>query len=190
MSVGAKQMKQSMIAIQLLIRKLTRNRTELRRSQMDRQVMTKTLLETTAILLIVICFKTSAYAEEPLQGAWTLRTDTPTARYLAGSAVVNGKIYVVGGAPVSGGITKRTEEYDPAADTWTRRAEMPTARQGVRTVAVDGIVYAIGGNGGQFNNMNFRTVEAYDPATDTWTKKTDMPTPRTIMTVVTLDGKI
>jgi N-acetylneuraminic acid mutarotase len=157
---------------------------------MDRQVMTKTLLETTAILLIVICFKTSAYAEEPLQGAWTLRTDTPTARYLAGSAVVNGKIYVVGGAPVSGGITKRTEEYDPAADTWTRRAEMPTARQGVRTVAVDGIVYAIGGNGGQFNNMNFRTVEAYDPATDTWTKKTDMPTPRTIMTVVTLDGKI
>ncbi len=75
---------------------------------------------------------------------WTLKTDMPTARFLAGSAVVDGKIYVVGGAPVSGGISNIVEEYDPAEDTWTRCANMPTSRQGVRAAAVDWIVYAIG----------------------------------------------
>jgi N-acetylneuraminic acid mutarotase len=128
--------------------------------------------------------------EESHEGMWMLKTDMPTARFIAGSAVVDGKIYVVGGAPRSGGITNIVEEYDPAADTWTRRANMPTSRQGVCAAAVDGIVYAIGGNGGAHNNVNFATVEAYDPTTDTWTKKTDMPTPRTLMAVVTADGKI
>ncbi len=117
---------------------------------------------------------------------WTLKTDMPTARFLAGSAVVDGKIYVVGGALVSGSgsVSNIVEEYDPAEDTWTRCANMPTSRQGVRAAAVDGIVYAIGGYGGAF------IVEAYNPTTDTWTTKTSMPTARTIMAVVTVDGKI
>jgi N-acetylneuraminic acid mutarotase len=119
---------------------------------------------------------------------WTLKTDMPTARFLAGSAVVDGKIYVVGGAPVSGGgNTNILEEYDPATDTWTSRANMLISRQGVRAEAVDGIVYAIGGAG---SVSNYATVEAYDPTTDTWTTKTSMPTIRTITATVTFDGKI
>ena len=125
--------------------------------------------------------------EESLEGMWTLKTDMPTARFLAGSAVVDGKIYVVGGAPVSMGKTNVVEEYDPATDTWTRCADMPTSRQGVRAAAVDGIVYAIGGADEVYN---LATVEAYDPTTDTWTTRTDMPTTRTQMATVTFDGKI
>lgn len=34
---------------------------------------------------------------------WTEKADMPTGRYIAGSAVVNGKIYVIGGAPVQRG---------------------------------------------------------------------------------------
>jgi N-acetylneuraminic acid mutarotase len=95
---------------------------------------------------------------------WTRKADMPTARYIPGSAVVDGKIYVIGGAPVRFGITAVVEEYDPATDTWTRRADMPTARQGVRAAAVDGIIYAIGG---AKPGRDLSTVEAYDPATDT-----------------------
>ena len=143
---------------------------------------------TVAILLIGVCGRTSAQpGEESLESMWTLKTDMPTARFLAGSAEVDGKIYVVGGAPVSMGNTNIVEEYDPAADTWTRRANMPTSRQGVRAAAVDGIVYAIGGADEEYA---FATVEAYDPTTDTWIRKTSMPTARSIMAVVTVDGKI
>jgi N-acetylneuraminic acid mutarotase len=151
-----------------------------------------------AILLIGACGLT--LAQESLEdtwarigSTWTQKTDMPTARFIAGSAVVDGKIYVVGGNPHTGGgslITNIMEEYDPAADTWTRRANMPTARQGVRAAAVDGIVYAIGGNGGAYNDVAYANVEAYDPTTNTWTTKTDMPTPRSIPAIATVDGKV
>jgi N-acetylneuraminic acid mutarotase len=121
-------------------------------------------------------------------GTWTQKADMPTARYMAGSTVVDGKIYVVGGAPVQYGISAVVEEYDPATDTWTRRADMPTARQLLVAAAVDGIIYAIGGWTDPVDN-NW-DVEAYDPATDTWTKKADMPTSRSPSAIAVVDGII
>jgi len=109
-------------------------------------------------------------------GTWTQKADMPTARYIPGSAVVDGKIYVIGGAPVSHGATAAVEEYDLATDTWTRRTDMPTARQGAAAAAVDGVIYAIGGSEGlPAGDRDLSTVEAYDPATDTWATKADMP---------------
>jgi len=121
-------------------------------------------------------------------GTWTQKADMPTARWILGSAVVDGKIYVIGGVPVAHGATAATEEYDPATDTWTRRADMPTARFGHSAAAVDGIIYAIGGGRG---GPELSTVEAYNPATDMWTTKADMPTPRGLLgSIVVVDGKI
>jgi RNA polymerase sigma factor (sigma-70 family) len=121
-------------------------------------------------------------------GAWTQKADMPTARSLAGSAVVDSKIYVIGGCPNSGLFTAAVEEYDPATDTWTKRANIPTARQGVRAAAVDGIIYAIGGWNDAGGDTS--TVEAYDPTTDKWTRKTNMPTRRTMSAIAVVDGII
>jgi len=141
------------------------------------------------IMLIVISGIQQVAAVEVEAGVWTQKADMPTARYIAGSAVVDGKIYVIGGAPVRFGETEAVEEYDPATDTWTRRADMPTARQGVRAAAVDGIIYAIGGCE-IAGDRDSPTVEAYDPATDTWTPKTDMPTARTLSAIAVVDERI
>jgi RNA polymerase sigma factor (sigma-70 family) len=122
-------------------------------------------------------------------GTWTQKADMPTGRYLPGSAVVDGKIYVIGGAPVEFGMTAVVEEYDPATDTWTRRSDMPTARQGVAAAAVDGIIYAIGGCNVDVDRA-LPTVEAYDPAAETWTAKADMPTARTLSAIAVVDGII
>ena len=43
-------------------------------------------------------------------GTWTQKADMPTARYTPGSAVVDGKIYVVGGASDQFGATGVVEE--------------------------------------------------------------------------------
>ncbi|MFC1719006.1 kelch repeat-containing protein, partial [Candidatus Poribacteria bacterium] len=120
-------------------------------------------------------------------GTWTQKADMPTARSIAGSAVVDGKIYVIGGAEVAWGFTEAAEEYNPATDTWTKLADMPTARQSLSVAAVDGIIYAIGGwNAGP----KLSTVEAYDPATGKWTTKASMPAIRDSLTASVVDGKI
>jgi RNA polymerase sigma factor (sigma-70 family) len=122
-------------------------------------------------------------------GTWIQKADMPTARYYAGSAVVDGKIYVIGGASVANESSAVVEEYDPATDTWTRCADMPTARQEPAAAAVDGIIYAIGGWDAKLRKY-LSTVEAYDPVLDEWTKKADTSIKRSVLSASAVAGKI
>ena len=97
---------------------------------------------------------------------WVSRADIPTSRGTAGSAVVNGKIYVIGGANPSAVAT--VEEYNPALNSWASKANMPTARSGLVCSVVNDKIYAIGGSEGM------KTVEMYNPSNNTWTTKRNM----------------
>ncbi len=136
--------------------------------------------------------------------SWETRADMPAGpevmRYYMTSAVVNGKIYVIGGRNACSvddyygeGITyiyNTTEEYDPATDTWrtSQNGEltpMPTPRCEMTSAVVNGKIYVIGGRGGS------NVIEEYDPATDTWrTGLTPMPTPRYGMASAVVNGRI
>ena len=121
---------------------------------------------------------------------WTEKAPMPTARLGLTTAVVNGKIYAIGGyARANSPAMKTVEEYDPATDTWTTKADMPTARMWLSASVVDGKIYAIGG-WVNFWEPGISTVEEYDPATDTWTKRTDIPTARLGLATSVLDGMI
>lgn len=112
----------------------------------------------------------------------------PLTRSYHGAAVVNGKIYVIGGAGEDNKPFGSVEVYDPATGSWAARASMPTARGLFGTGAVGGTIYAIGGT--TIGRDKLAVVEAYDTATDTWTRKADMPTPRNALAAVVVDGKI
>ncbi len=140
------------------------------------------------------CYALSTVEEyDPVTDTWTRKADMPTARcdFVGSSAVVDGKIYVMGGDIWDGGwITISTvEEYDPATDNWTMKSDMPTARWCVATCTFDGKIYAIGG----YPTVGYTaltTVEVYDPATDTWTTKADMPLNRGMLSASVVNGKI
>jgi N-acetylneuraminic acid mutarotase len=125
---------------------------------------------------------------------WTQKADMPTPRWVQTSAVVNGKIYVIGGytGDPDGIPLSTVEEYDPVTNTWTRRADMPTARCDFvgSSAVVDGKIYVIGGDIWDGNWIPTSTVEAYDPETDTWTRKTDMPTARWGLATCAFNGKV
>lgn len=154
-----------------------------------------------AFLMIVglLGFSAISLAEE---GKWTRKTDMPTPRSSLSSSVVNGKIYVIGGARFgkSGGgrigeSLSTVEEYDPATDKWTKKADMPTARRSLSTSVINGKIYAIGGIGGRLiggvnEGSSLSTVEEYDPVSDKWTKKTDMPTARRRLSTSVMSGRI
>jgi N-acetylneuraminic acid mutarotase len=111
---------------------------------------------------------TSAVEEyDPATDTWARKANIPTRRDGAAAALVNGRIYVIGGtAALHNPPTPVVEEYDPATDTWTKKASMPTARMFPSAAVQGGRIYVMGG--GVWNAAIFSTVQMYDPTTDTW----------------------
>jgi N-acetylneuraminic acid mutarotase len=54
------------------------------------------------------------------ENSWVTKAPIPQAIPVGKAAVVDGKIYVIGGLA--------NYQYDPATDNWTTRKPMPTAR--------------------------------------------------------------
>ena len=123
------------------------------------------------------------------EDTWTRKADMPTAKVGLSTAVVNGKIYAIGGGKDVALLQEFSivEEYNPVTDTWAMKADMPTQRGGHSTSTVNGRIYAIGGIG---NYLTLSIVEEYNPVTDTWKQKADMPTARGALSTSVVQGKI
>ncbi|WP_342436692.1 kelch repeat-containing protein [Paenibacillus sp. FSL L8-0436] len=120
---------------------------------------------------------------DPLTKTWATKAPMLTPRMFTGAAVINNKIYIVGGD------SSILEEYDPSTNTWSRKADMPTPRLAPSVIAVNGVLYAIGGDSPN-HTTRLANVEVYDPKTNTWSKKTEMPTGAAGTQIATLYGKI
>ena len=119
-------------------------------------------------------------------GTWAKKADMPTARWLLSTAVVNGKIYAIGGG---GGWdnTAKIEEYDPETDTWSDKFFQLKRDSFASTNAVDSIIYIIEGQGVDGDES---TVQAYNPVTNEYIKKSDLPTVRRFICASAVNGKI
>ena len=132
----------------------------------------------------------SVYEYNPVSNSWTSKSNIPTALMAAAADVVDGKIYVIGGAPFGmNSAYKSVYEYNPATDTWTKKKDMPTARCLASATAVDGKIYVFGGMANLYGT-GLSTVEVYDPSADTWAVKGPMPIPRTTHASSTVNGNI
>ena len=137
----------------------------------------------------------NAWEYDPAADEWKELAPMPTKRGAAAAGVVNGKIYVTGGANSLPGMTENgihparphnvvatVEEYDPTANSWKTVRPLLLARNHHVAVGAGDKLYVIGGRvGGAFissasNNVDL--VEMYDPGTDMWTPRARMPTAR------------
>ncbi len=122
-------------------------------------------------------------------GRWTAKAPMLTPRSFHAVGVVNGILYAVGGATLSGrDYLDTVEAYDPITNRWTAKARMPTPREGLAVGVVNGILYALGGISAPVGGRILDTVEAYDPRTDTWTVKAPMLTHRGGLGVGVVNG--
>jgi len=80
-------------------------------------------------------------AYDPATDTWTQKTSMRGIKTFTSSCVVDGKIYVIGGA----WTREVVEAYDPATDTWTTKAPMPTPRYLLSASLVGGKICAVGG---------------------------------------------
>uniref|UniRef100_UPI003467EED4 SAKe6DEtal n=1 Tax=synthetic construct TaxID=32630 RepID=UPI003467EED4 len=131
---------------------------------------------------------------EPERDEWHLVAPMLTRRIGVGVAVLNGRIYAVGGydgSPDGHTHLNSVEAYDPETDTWSPVAPMNTRRSGVGVAVLDGHIYAVGGShGSPDGSIHHNSVERYEPERDEWHLVAPMLTRRIGVGVAVLNGRI
>lgn len=119
-------------------------------------------------------------AYDPATDTWTPRASMVSTRQQFSTAVLDGKIYAVGGygttASSSFALLSSVEVYDPSTNEWSAQANLPTARVDHGLAAAAGNLYAVGGSFGSYSSTS--RVDRYDPATNRWTVMAGLPTAR------------
>ena len=137
--------------------------------------------------------------------SWSWEPDLIQQRSQLGAAVIDGKIYAIGG--YCSYTRSECEVYDVVSgSSWESVSSLPISRQAGGVTAVNGKIYAIGG----YSDANLKAVDwmddvpgfweakmdqvaavhIYDPTTDTWYEGARMITPRMFFATAVLDGKI
>ncbi len=117
---------------------------------------------------------------------WTQRAAMPTSRSRAASAVIDGRLYVVGGETASGD-TDAMEMYDPNFDTWQVLPPRPVAARNASAASLEGQLYVAGGCKGA---VPLAGVHRFDPATQKWQEVASLPAPACGPALVTAGGRL
>jgi N-acetylneuraminic acid mutarotase len=88
-----------------------------------------------------------------------------TKRGLLKVAVVDDRLYAIGGRADSGEFLRTVERYDPRRDTWQTVAPMHTGRGNPAVAVVGDRIFVVGGGS---PDGALRTTEVYDPEADRW----------------------
>ncbi|MGB3681952.1 MAG: malectin domain-containing carbohydrate-binding protein [Rubrobacteraceae bacterium] len=129
---------------------------------------------------------------DPETDSWTQLPDMPRARDHFQSAIVDGKLYAIGGRDTNvDATTTKADVYNLAGGTevaWkTLDTALPTARGGFATAVLGKEILVIGGEGG---GNAYDLVEAYDTAANSWRALAPMPTARHGVQAVACNGGV
>jgi N-acetylneuraminic acid mutarotase len=107
---------------------------------------------------------------------WATRANLPNPRNHLTGAVVDGKIYAIGGQhneDENTGLQSDVHRFDPATNAWTKVASLPKARSHIVNVVRDGQIYVLGGTNP--GNTASSDVTVYSPDSNTWSKAPSLP---------------
>ncbi|HKR72701.1 MAG TPA: kelch repeat-containing protein, partial [Candidatus Nitrosocosmicus sp.] len=99
------------------------------------------------ILFIFISIFLLSSFDYPIVAAqhWITGAPIPTPRSEIAGAVLNDKIYIVGGFDDSGRSTPTVEMYDPVTDKWTQSSPLPQPLDHTAAASYNGKLYVVGG---------------------------------------------
>jgi N-acetylneuraminic acid mutarotase len=121
-------------------------------------------------------------------GTWHDIAPLPTARSNAQVAVLNGRVYVAGGAAGPSDLDQ-LDIYDPSTGSWTSGTKLPQTRSAGAAAALNGRIYVAGGavDGGSSPSGS---VIRYDPSAGSWTNVAPMHQPRYFLRMVPVQGHL
>jgi N-acetylneuraminic acid mutarotase len=112
----------------------------------------------------------TVFVYDPESNTWADGDDVPPAleraRVNAAAAVLDGKIYVIGGRGPGGDVLQSVEVYDPESDTWLDFPDTKRQREGAAAIVLRGNLFVIGGS--DQGERALDTVERFDVENDRW----------------------
>jgi len=151
----------------------------------------------------VVTFFNSNDVYDPETDSWSEMEPIPTPVEGYASAVLDDKIYIIGGgvAGVPGEYlpTNQVQIFNPETNQWTDGTPIPTGLCYARACVTTGLlapkrIYVIGGSQTYYFRYAYSAVtdlnQMYDPETDTWTNATSMPTPRCKFGIAVVNDEI
>ena len=113
-------------------------------------------------------------AQIKIQWAKGEASGVPTARHESAAAVVDGKLYLIGGRG-----DRPLDILDIASGKWSTGAKAPVEMNHTQAVVLDKRIYVIGAFTGKFPQENIvPRIMIYDPATNAWSEGAAMPAGR------------
>ncbi|KAL3836007.1 hypothetical protein ACJMK2_021462 [Sinanodonta woodiana] len=123
---------------------------------------------------------------DPFVGRWTVAEAMSTMRSRVGVAVLNGKLYAIGGYDGMERLST-VEVFEQDSRRWRKVTSMNCKRSALGSVGLNKKLYVLGGYDGV---ASLRSVEVYDPDTNIWTILSSMLKHRSAAGVTVLDGEI
>uniref|UniRef100_A0A3Q3KJ35 Kelch repeat and BTB (POZ) domain containing 13 n=1 Tax=Mastacembelus armatus TaxID=205130 RepID=A0A3Q3KJ35_9TELE len=120
--------------------------------------------------------RTVCYLDEEHR-EWRVLTHLPvsTSTTMAGVAVLDNKLYIIGGVhDVSKKVVETGFCYDPAANTWSTILGTQQLRYNFTLTGTEGCLYAIGG---EYNMKTLSSVEQYSVSDGRWNFVSPLPSP-------------
>lgn len=114
---------------------------------------------------------------DPVTDSWTTKASIPNPVFFYASAVVDNKIYVIGGSSAKVPMADFNQIYNADTDTWTSGKtpdiRVTEAGSGATTgVMAPKRIYVIGGRG--YDRVE-STTQVYNPEDDSWRFHADLP---------------
>lgn len=127
---------------------------------------------------------------DPTTDSWKPLTPIPAPRSRLAVAVVNDRLYVLGGLETDAKEHRdsaRVDVYDPAKDAWERGPDLPLARHAHAAAVIDGKIFVMGGYSLKEKLEPLARCDVLDVAQQTWSQGPDMTQTRSWFAVVEFD---
>ncbi len=108
---------------------------------------------------------------------WRARAPLPVPRFNHATAVVDGRIHVLGGYQ-NGQERAETFVYDPMRNRWERGPDLPEPNHAFAAAVLDGAIWTVGGRIGERVR---RDVWILDPGAAGWRRGPSLPRPMELL---------
>ncbi|MET8942711.1 carboxypeptidase regulatory-like domain-containing protein [Streptomyces sp. NPDC004542] len=130
---------------------------------------------------------------DTVKKTWTAGARMPQAVAKAGLAVVDGRIYLIGGCleTAQGCVLRTVQVYDPLTDTWSTGTDYPSAGGWYSCGTVEGKIYCAGGlRRVGTSDVSLKTGYVFDPGKAAWSPITDLPATSYASAGVVANGRL